>query len=187
MLGDKKKNVWDREEIRQDKNREGQRASRKHRPILQMTHVWIILVLLFLLFNDKFTTPRESKRSRYRCPNCIINVLVALTNIPAYSLCLEACSSDEVQFTESFNSPQLKKMFVLKSLFCVRDGSPSLDHSAERTVFQPLLPAASLDPKKDRNSSSWSNLTGHVNLTTVLHRTSSALKILHVCISISYT
>lgn len=72
--GGQKKNVWDREEIRQDKNREGQRASRKHRPILQMTHVWIILVLLFLLFNDKFTTPRESKRSRYRCPNCIINV-----------------------------------------------------------------------------------------------------------------
>lgn len=67
----------------------------------------------------------------------------------------------------------LPKMFPLKSLPRLRDGSPSLDHSAERTVFQPLLPAASWTKKKkkkEKTEIARADPTGHVNLSRLQHR-----------------
>lgn len=93
-----------------------------------------------------------------------------------YFLCFEHCvccssvSFRGLQLTGG--AVHLPKMFPLKSLPRLRDGSPSLDHSAERTVFQPLLPAASWTKKKKKKKTEIARAdpTGHVNLSRLQHR-----------------
>lgn len=112
---------------------------------------------------------RESNRPCYHRPNSILNHFQFLLPWPGYARSLNAfgrpaahrrCSSVSA-FT--FQNVASKK----SSLFAC--GPPSLDHSAGRTVFQPLLPAASSDQKKTKIAQA--DPTGHVNLTRLQHRT----------------
>ncbi len=113
-------------------------------------------------FNDKFTAAwgRETDR--------VITGQIAFFTIFSFG-----CFDHDTCSFMAFRSLQLtggavqralspSKIFPLKSLSCSRDGSPSLDHSAEWTVFQPLLPAASSDQKKTEIAHA--DPKGHVNL-----------------------
>lgn len=113
----------------------------------------MVLVWMACLMTDL----QLHERSFHHRANCIYFFKYFLCF--EHSVCCSSVSFRGLQLTGG--AVHLPKMFPLKSLTRLRDGSPSLDHSAERTVFQPLLPAASWTKKKkkrkDRNSPSWSD------------------------------
>lgn len=133
----RKKNVWDGEEITQDKNREGQRARRKQRLISQMTHVWMACLMTNLQAHERATDHVITDQTTF-CGHfqfwLLYHMFMLFKGLQLTGGAVQRALSPSI-------------MFPLKSLPGLRDGSPSLDHSARQTVFQPLLPAASSDQK----------------------------------------
>lgn len=92
-------NMWDGEEIRWDTNREGQRACRKQRLISQMTHAWMVCLMLNLQLQQKSEEP-------------IITNLTAFLTISVHFICsLSVCT--RLKLTTPFPRTKL----TLKSLF----------------------------------------------------------------------
>lgn len=150
-----------------------------------MTHFWMACLMTNLQPHE-----RERNRPRYHWGKYFFFIFLFLLLWPL--LCFihvirrraaHRKRSSAIAFT--FQNVSSNKMLSV----CVI-GWPSLDHSAERTVFQPLLPAASSDQKQTEIAQA--DPTGFVSLTRQQQRNnrlylSAHLKTPRVCIHIFHS